>query len=185
MVAKRVSLIIPIFNESNETLTELSEWMQAYSPAEVERIIVTAEDDNFSSNTHSLSAIRVTTTRGRARQMNFGAHIASGEILVFLHADTHLESSWYTELTTVALSKASIWGAFTPKIAARGLIYRCAEFWGITRSQVLGIPYGDQTIFISNSLFKDAGGFDETMNFMEELDLASRLNRQSNFPIIL
>lgn len=181
----RVSLIVPVFEESEETLISLRDWMVAHCPPDVERLIVIAEEDSCSQCAVQQDAVIVTGSAGRAKQMNFGAASACGDMLVFLHADTLLEPTWYSELMEVIRTDHCLWGAFSPCIAASGLIYRCAEQWGRFRSRVLRTPFGDQAIFISAQLFRNVGGFDESVDFMEELDLAARLKRKGYAPIIL
>ena len=185
MSGTRVSLIVPVFRESEETLMSLRNWMIAHCPPEVERLVVVADTDACSQCIVQHDAVIVTASVGRAKQMNVGAASASGEMLVFLHADTLLESTWFAELIALLRTDHSVWGAFSPCITASGFIYRWAEHWGRFRSRVLRIPFGDQTIFISTQLFRAVEGFDESVDFMEELDLATRLNRQGYAPILL
>lgn len=185
MSGTRVSLIVPVFRESEETLISMRNWMIAHCPPEVERLVVVADTDSCSQCIVEHDAVVLTASAGRAKQMNVGAAAASGDMLVFLHADTLLESTWHAELIALLRTDHCMWGAFSPCIAASGFIYRCAERWGRFRSRVLKIPFGDQTIFISAQLFRAVEGFDESVDFMEELDLATRLNRQGHAPILL
>lgn len=186
MPPARISVIVPVFRETEEALTSIDRWIDEHNSERIEWIIVVAQEDPGIQHTYGECANVVIAPKGRGKQMNAGAAKASGEMLVFLHADTRLDQTWYEELMTVAEGKSSqVWGAFSPRIDSPGLIYRCAEQWGRWRSQMLKIPYGDQAIFISAPLFRMLGGFDEKVDFMEELDLAKRLYRLKISPVIL
>lgn len=185
---KKISVIIPVYRESDKDLEALLSWMEENSSSCVEWIIASPVGDGV----HSLgrnyvgSTSFVTCPLGRASQMNAGFHHSTGQLIVFLHADTRLSTGWQEELRGYVESKGErAWGCFSPQINAKGFIYRLAENWGTFRTKVLGIPFGDQTIFITAPLFRDIGCYDESVDFMEELAMAKELRKRRLAPEVL
>ncbi len=116
------------------------------------------------------------TQAGRARQMNAGAQQASAEVLLFLHADTHLPENFLEEV------KKEQWGRFDvcfsdndqPKSLSLSLVQRMMNL----RSRISGIATGDQAIFVRRHLFKKVGGYDD-IPIMEDVSLSKKLRRVS------
>jgi rSAM/selenodomain-associated transferase 2 len=121
--------------------------------------------------------------------MNFGAQVATGDILLFLHADTCLPPG-FDGLVRAALSpdpqsarKPPIAGAFLLKIDANAWNMRGVE-WGVKwRSRVLQMPYGDQALFLRADTFHKIGGF-PALPIMEDFELVRRLKRMGNIAIV-
>lgn len=199
-----LSVIVPVYQEPQYELRSLLDWIKECSDSRVEWIIVGAIGDQsfgsvvseirgfagmgriaVSSLETKLDVNVIVAPQGRSKQMNAGAKQASGNVLLFLHADTRLAKKWIDSIESALREDQLSWGAFSPSIAAEGLIYRVAERWGLWRSQGLGLPYGDQAMFIDASLFRKFGGFDEAVQFMEEVDLGRRLCRSGKRPGIL
>ena len=198
-----LSVVIPVFREPERELRSLLSWIEVNDhPSEIEWIISCAIGDNSSALVRSLSKsvgassrdpLPTTTVRnlfviesaaGRSTQMNAGARTAKAQLLLFLHADTRLDEGWSKALYDSSCQGAT-WGAFSPEIDRGGIIYRIAELWGLWRSRALGLPYGDQAIFIPKEQFQKMGGFDEKVQFMEDIDLARRLGRLGFSPELL
>jgi rSAM/selenodomain-associated transferase 2 len=120
----------------------------------------------------------VSAPRGRALQMNAGAEIASGDVLLFLHADTRLPAdAEHIVLNRLERSGRS-WGRFDVKIDGRNpLLAVVAAFMNI-RSRLTGIATGDQAIFVRRDAFRAAGGF-AAIPLMEDIALSKRLKRVS------
>jgi glycosyltransferase involved in cell wall biosynthesis len=119
----------------------------------------------------------LTAPRGRGVQMNAGARLARGEMLVFLHIDTALAPAHLNILRHAARDPEVKAGAFylllTPPLPFLRLIA-----WGANwRSRLLGLPYGDQVIAVRRDLFFALGGFAHRRP--EDLDLAIRLRRHT------
>lgn len=119
--------------------------------------------------------------------MNIGAKSASGDILLFLHADTHLPANFDTMVTKVFASESNslqpVAGAFELRINLPRLSLRLIEIGVKVRSHWLQMPYGDQAIFLKSSLFYDIGGFPE-LPIMEDFELMLRLKRLGRIAII-
>jgi len=118
----------------------------------------------------------VTSRRGRGAQLNEGARNATGDTLLFLHCDTILPSDFHQQVSKVLSMPGTAAGAFLLRIDTTGTGYRIIE-WGVNfRSRLMGLPYGDQGLFVSREVFAQAGGFPE-LPFLEDLELVRRLRR--------
>lgn len=196
-----LSVVIPVYREPESELCSLLSWIDVNDhPAGIEWIISCATGDKSCVRSLSKSVgassrdllattavenlIVIESAAGRSTQMNAGARRAKAQLLLFLHADTRLDESWSKALYDSSCQGAT-WGAFSPEINRGGIIYRIAEFWGLWRSRALGLPYGDQAIFIRKEQFQKMGGFDENVQFMEDVDLARRLGRLGFGPKLL
>ena len=111
---------------------------------------------------------------GRAEQMNAGARAAAGEVLVFLHADTHLPSSATRAVLQALADPAVAGGGFRHAFLEPGVFLRIISFWATARSVVRRIHYGDQAIFARRSVFEAIGGFPADPLF-EDLAISRRL----------
>jgi rSAM/selenodomain-associated transferase 2 len=120
----------------------------------------------------------IRSARGRALQMNAGAAKASGNVLLFLHADTHLPKD-AEHLVLNGLDRSGrAWGRFNARIEGRHpLLPVVAWLMGI-RSRITGIATGDQAIFVRRDAFRAAGGF-PAIPLMEDIALSKRLKRVS------
>ena len=168
-----ISIIIPVLDEAaiiQQTLKELPQHSQ------VETIVV---DGGSQDNT--LAVVRQTGVKlisvpqkGRATQMNAGANLARGDILLFLHADTKLPSN-YVELAIETLERPNVvTGAFELAIDGEANSLRWIEMLVKMRSRLLSLPYGDQAIFITKQAFIESGGF-ANLPIMEDFEFVRRV----------
>lgn len=124
----------------------------------------------------ALGAEVIIAPRGRARQMNAGANAATGEILLFLHADCVLAPSALPRLRRLmALGKHQA-GYFRQRIDGRHPLYRLIELGSNQRARWLGRPYGDQAMFFRRAAFDEIGGFPD-VPIMEDLGIARAARR--------
>ena len=114
--------------------------------------------------------------RGRAMQMNFGAARASGDALLFLHADTRLPPGGLQAVAEALRDPHVVAGGFRHQFREPGVLLRVISFWATARSLVRRIHYGDQAVFIRRSVFDGVGGFPEIPLF-EDHGLAKRVKR--------
>ena len=180
MEAEKISIIIPVLNEANTINGVLARILGA---SNVEVIVVDGgSQDETVALAQSVGVKVIAVTGGRASQMNAGAAVATGSILLFLHADTHLPPAFDTLVRQVLQNTGAIAGAFELRIDA--------ELWGIRviekmvnwRSRFLSLPYGDQAIFLKASIFKEIGGF-PNLPIMEDFELMRRLKRYGKIAI--
>lgn len=113
---------------------------------------------------------------GRGAQMNAGAAVASGGILLFLHADTFLPDGWAAEVRRLLKCPGTAAGAFRLGIEGNGFGLRFIEACVKLRSRWLQLPYGDQAIFLRRATFDRLGGY-RPMAAMEDYEFARRLGK--------
>jgi rSAM/selenodomain-associated transferase 2 len=114
--------------------------------------------------------------RGRAVQMNAGAAASSGDVLLFLHADTRLPARWHACVTESIRGRGMAGGRFRFDVAHPDWIYRWIARGTNFRSRCLGITYGDQAIYATRETFEAVGGFPEIQVF-EDARFADRLKK--------
>ena len=134
--------------------------------------------DDTAARAKPLSDFVITSARGRAVQMNAGAAIARGDVLLFLHADTRLPPDADVLIHEGLAKSQRAWGRFDIAIdGSHPLLPVVAASMNI-RSRLTGIATGDQAMFITREAFDAAGGFPE-IALMEDIELARRLKRIS------
>jgi rSAM/selenodomain-associated transferase 2 len=125
----------------------------------------------------------IAAPRGRGVQQNSGAKTATGDVFLFLHADNWLSGNVADQMERAFRGSSRLHGAFHQRIDADGLAYRLLERGNAERIRWLGLPYGDQAIFVRRETFFAVGGFPE-VPLMEDVLLMQRLRRRS-WPLLL
>ncbi len=174
----RLSIIIPVLNEA-EGLPGLLGHLASLCGSGSEVIVVDGGSEDDSRQAASRAGARVIQSeRGRARQMNAGAAIAQGDILLFLHADTALPSSAEQAIETAirrdGRAREYVWGRFDVCIAGRSFMLRVVSSLMNWRSRLTGIATGDQAMFVARRAFESVGGFPD-QPLMEDIELSKRL----------
>jgi len=191
-----LSIIIPILNEATviaETLRSIVYSLREnpLAPTVCEIVVVDGGSNDGSVTmvedfmatidlaTMNDSRIRfrvIHAVSGRARQMNLGASHASGELLVFLHADTIVPSVFIAELEKVSKSKQYQWGRFDVSLSGSHPMLRCVEWFMCQRSRLTSVATGDQAIFIKRDTFNSIEGF-ALIPLMEDVEICKRLRQ--------
>jgi rSAM/selenodomain-associated transferase 2 len=176
----RYSIIVPVLHES-ERINRLISHLSRLEPQEACEIIVV----DGSSERDTIDAIRnkrvvkIKAETGRARQMNAGASVAKGDILIFLHADTELPLAAFIRIESVMGQGRYVGGAFKLGIQSEKLTYKALTWWVSIRCRITGIPYGDQAIFITKDYFNRVGGYRE-IPVMEDVELMGRIKKRGD-----
>lgn len=175
MAAPSYSFVIPVLNEAAHIGRLLQLLAENFPGAEC--IVV----DGGSSDATVARAMPGCTRlligeRGRAAQMNLGAQVASGEYLLFLHADT--VPDFRAPALGAWLSQRPPWGFFQLRLSGRRRIFRVLERAINLRSRLGGIGTGDQMLCVSRAMFTANNGF-APLPLMEDVDLCRRLRRVS------
>lgn len=176
-----LSIIIPVIDEEDAIESALAGTVGI--PLVGERIVVDGGSRNGSvEKARSCGARILTSPPGRSGQMNAGAQAAQGDILLFLHADTRLPPGFEHHVLEVLDRPGTVAGAFRLRIEGglRGL--RVIEGLANFRSIAMGMPYGDQAIFLRADRFLRAGGFPE-MPIMEDFAFMRKLRREGRIGI--
>jgi rSAM/selenodomain-associated transferase 2 len=182
-----ISVIIPVFKEEgciSGTIRSLLE-TKGEDPGE----IIVVDGDESGSTIDSIKIqnnriIKLIAPRGRAVQMNKGAAQASGDILLFLHADTLLPEKGFEKIRQTMESGKYAAGAFNYAIQSRNLFLRHIYYTSYLRSRISRIAYGDQAIFIRKDYFEKIGGYPE-IPLMEDVELMKRIKKNKDKICIL
>jgi rSAM/selenodomain-associated transferase 2 len=172
---EKVSIIIPALNEE-ESIGSTIAWATAENPLEV-LVVDGGSTDKTAEAARAAGTAIVRSGPGRARQLNAGASKASGNVLLFLHADTRLPRGYRSSVATAFKDPATAAGAFRFSIEERFRGSKFIEFTANLRSRWLQMPYGDQGLFLRRSLFEELGGFAD-LPIMEDYELVRRLRRR-------
>lgn len=169
-----ISIIIPALNEAKVLRATLEGILE-----QTGRYEVIVADGGSSDGTPELAAaipsVRVVhAPKGRARQMNAGAHVAQGDLLLFLHADTRLPAAVLPELDSLHAAGAWQAGAFRHRFVEPDWQLRLVSFGNNLRCRLSRIYFGDQAIFVSRSLFERLGGFPD-LPVLEDVVFCERL----------
>jgi len=180
-VPAKVSVIIPTMNEELRVARAVG---SATAAGAFETIVA---DGGSTDRTTEVAAAQgatiVRSSPGRAAQQNAGAAAATGDVLLFLHADNWLAAGAIRQVAAAAGRPSFVAGSFRQQIDSPGLRFRLLEFGNGLRAKYLGAPYGDQSIFVRRASFRQIGGFPETL-LMEDLLIMRQLRRQA-WPLLL
>ncbi|ABA21973.1 Glycosyl transferase, family 2 [Trichormus variabilis ATCC 29413] len=177
----KISIIIPTLNEAGNIQQTIATTQPSVN---IEVIVVDGgSQDGTVAIAQSLGVKVISSSPGRAVQMNTGAALATGEILLFLHADTLLPVGFDEMIRTALQQPGVVAGAFALRIDADLAGLRWVEKGVYWRSCFLQMPYGDQAIFITKSIFEEVGGFPE-LPIMEDFELIRRLKGVGKITLI-
>jgi rSAM/selenodomain-associated transferase 2 len=180
----KISCIIPVLHEGDRINQTISH-VRSLAMASLVEIIV-ADGDPDKSTLQKIAdpnVAKVAALAGRGVQMNAGAKAATGDILLFLHADTSLPKNAVRSILDVCQDETVMGGAFDVSINAAHPGYRMIEKCASLRSRITRIPFGDQAIFIKAEYFRKLKGFKD-IPLMEDIDIMLRM-KQSGFRIRL
>jgi len=174
-----LSFVIPVRNEAGR-IAELLALLASDFPA-AQRLVV----DGGSSDATVAAAMPGATqlllsAPGRALQMNLGGRVASGDYLLFLHADSR--PRFAAAALAQALADAPEWGFFPLRLDGQRAVFRLLERAITLRSRYSGIGTGDQMLFLRRDVFLACGGF-APIPLMEDVELCRRL-RRSGRPLV-
>ncbi len=168
----KISVIIPALNEAGEILPCLH--CLKNQTGEFELLVIDGGSVDGTVEVVRPHARVVHSERGRALQMNSGARTSTGEVLLFLHADSHLPPRAFPLLLEVLTDPRIVGGTFRLRFDSEKLPLRIIAFF--SRFKFRYFHYGDQGIFVRRRVFEQLNGFSE-IPFMEDVDFLQRLHR--------
>ena len=183
-MAVQLSIIIPCYNEAS-TIAKCIEGIKNSASNHTDLEIIVVDGNSIDGTIHILKTLPVTTifstTRGRAKQLNIGAQVASGEILYFLHADT-LPPPHFDLLILEANNSKIDAGCFRLKFDHKHWFLK-ANAW-FTRFNFDSFRFGDQSLFINKMAFVDIGGFNEASLVFEDQEIIKRIRQYYIFKVL-
>ena len=171
----RIAIIVPIYNETPETVYDVSELVKLEGVSE----LIISNASNYLETNEAIAAVkrihpevRVVNclTPQRAFQMNVAAKLAKADILWFVHADTIPPST----ASKCLLEQSSGWGRFDVRFTSDKSLMKLVAFMMNLRSAISGICTGDQAIFVNRDLFLKVSGYPD-IELMEDIALSKRL----------
>ncbi|MFN8987375.1 MAG: TIGR04283 family arsenosugar biosynthesis glycosyltransferase [Burkholderiales bacterium] len=170
-----LSIIIPAHNEAEQIAQSLVP-LQSFRARGAEVIVVDGgSNDQTVSQSEPLADRVVISPKGRATQMNAGATVARGGVLLFLHADSILPNN-ADLLIASAIESGQTWGRFDVNIRGTHFMLSIVAWFMNRRSRLSGISTGDQGLFVTRPAFDRVGGF-PSQPLMEEVEFCKRLRK--------
>ena len=179
----KISIIIPVLNEEEHIASTLNYLFLNSTTKNIKEILVVdgLSTDHTVQIAKDCGATVVHSQRGRAKQLNYGAQKAKGDILYFLHADT-LPPKRFDESILNATKKGCQTGCFQMKFDSQSrFLSFFAWFSRVNHTLCRG---GDQSLFITKDLFVATGGFNENYKVYEDNEFIARLYEITPFKIL-
>ncbi len=177
----RISVVIPALNEAACIRRAVASCWNA----ELDEVLVA--DGGSTDDTPQLAADSgaqvVHSSRGRAVQQNLGAQHATGEVLLFLHADSWLAPEAGRQVRDCLADAAVQAGAFRQRIESERGLFRILERGNAARARLRGMAYGDQGIFMRREAFESLGGFPH-VELMEDLLLMRAFRKLGRLSVL-
>jgi rSAM/selenodomain-associated transferase 2 len=170
----RISVIIPILNEAKNIVATLQALLPL-GPSEL-FIVDGGSSDDTRAICRQFNVEVLTSPRGRAAQMNYGSRRATGDVLLFLHADTRLPPTAFNDIQAALSDPRFVGGRFDIQLDGDHWMLRVIGATISLRSRLSKVGTGDQGIFVRREVFQRMGGFPE-IPLMEDIALCRALKR--------
>jgi rSAM/selenodomain-associated transferase 2 len=177
-----ISIIIPTYNEA-ANIGKLVAYLKNHAGEFVSEIIVTdggSEDDTLQLAKNAGAVAVTSLKKGRGAQMNYGASLATGNILYFVHADVFPPVTFVNDILN-AIKQGYSFGRYRMRFITKKWYLRANEFF--TRFDFFVCYGGDQTLFVSSQLYNESGGFRDDMRIMEDFEFTNRLKKMGKYKI--
>jgi rSAM/selenodomain-associated transferase 2 len=180
-----ISIVIPVYNEAElieQRLLQLKHQLSNQNFVKEVIVVDGGSTDKTCEIASSLAFIKlITTEKGRAKQMNAGARIASQNILYFLHIDSTPPKD-FDLFIVEKINQNKLAGCFCMR-------FKSKHPWLVLMSWLTKINHpacrgGDQSLYITKEIFRKIGGYNEAYNIYEDNILIGELYKQNQFSII-
>jgi rSAM/selenodomain-associated transferase 2 len=166
-----LSVVIPALNAGRT----IGECLRSLGPVDEVIVVDGGSSDPTADLADAAGARVIVAPKGRGKQLRAGAGVATGEWLLFLHADTLLGPQWRSAVAShVATGKEA--ACFRFRLDDDAWQARLLELGVRLRVRLLGLAYGDQGLLIARTLYDEVGGY-RTLPLMEDVDLIRRIGR--------
>ena len=174
----KLSIIVPLLNEAPQLPGQLESLQRMVRDGDEVILADGGSEDDTVAIAEAAGFTVVKAPRGRARQMNAGAALATGQVLLVLHADTRLPNEAHACIERALANGEHVWGRFDVRIAGRAFMLRVIGRLMNLRSRLSGIATGDQAMFVTRACFETLGRFPD-QPLMEDIELSKRLRALS------
>ncbi len=173
-----ISIVIPALNEAERIgrLIDILRNLPDFGELVCEIIVVDGDSQDGTAEAAKAADLVLISNRGRAIQQNMGAEQASGEILLFLHADCELTAETLLDAKSQLVKPGVIAGCFSQQIDDASHRYRAMEWGNRQRVGWFGWSYGDQGLYLRREIFNSLGGFPQEP-FLEDLIFSKQLKK--------
>ena len=179
----KISVIIPVLNESVNLPAAILSVRKSIPDAEIIAVDGGSTDGSLEW-LQSQPAIKVLRSeRGKGPQQNAGAGVASGDVLLFLHADCRLPVDAEANLVDAMKDPGIAGGCFLAQWSRNTLSLRLISFGMNLRSRIRKVSYGDQGLFIRRAVFRQIDGFPDWPLF-EDTELIRRMKTVGRFKVV-
>jgi rSAM/selenodomain-associated transferase 2 len=180
----KISIIIPIYNEE-EAIDKLLLYIEKNVSQSIQYEIIVVDGGSTDSSKNKViehkNVTLVTSEKGRAKQLNAGAKIATAELLYFLHCDSFPPKN-FDRFIMNQLQKGNEAGCFRMKFDYSHPVLQFSQWF--TKINHISCRGGDQSLFVSKTLFDEIKGFNEDYIIYEDNEIISRLYQQKQFVVI-
>jgi rSAM/selenodomain-associated transferase 2 len=171
-IQMNISIIIPAYNEA-ENIVKLVSYLQQNAPlAEIIVVDGGSTDDTLNITRNTGVCAVLSPQKGRAAQMNYGASLAKGDVLYFVHADVFPPATFVTDIQK-AITEGYDFGRYIMRFKTKKWYLRINEWF--TRFDWFVCYGGDQTLFVKRNLFESSGAFRNDMRIMEDFEFTKRI----------
>lgn len=176
-----ISIIIPTLNEEQHLKLVLA-FINDFRKEQIEIII---SDGGSSDNTIAVAqqyeCLLISSSKGRAVQMNKGARVAKGDVLYFLHADSIPPKDWLEQIKK-SLNAGFVAGCFRLQFDWQHWFLK-SNAW-FTKFSWNALRFGDQSLFVTKSVFEEIGGFSEDHFLMEDQEIVCRITKKGKLKVM-
>lgn len=175
-----ISIIIPVYREGDGINALITHLRRLDTRGDAEIVVVDGHPDRDTiSVIRDKDVVALGSAKGRARQMNAGAVVARGSLLLFLHADTWPPPGALSSIKGTLEDERLVGGAFDLRFDTKRRRMRLFARFDSLRARMSRIPFGDQAIFLRRSYFDLIGGFADIL-IMEDVDIMRRIKRRGD-----
>jgi len=171
----RISIVMPVLNEE-KTIAAMVAALARFKPHEV-MIVYGGSSDRTAEICNRLGAMVIRSPRGRGTQMNHGARQATGDVLLFLHADTRLPDSAFDDIHGALGDPRCVGGRFDVQLDGTHWMLGMIGAMISLRSRLSQVATGDQAIFVRRKIFAELGGYPD-IPLMEDVAFSQALKRR-------
>lgn len=179
----RLSVIVPTYNEEKE-IGPLVKHLLAEQNDSLEEVLVInggSTDQTVAVAQQAGAQVHIAPLKGRANQMNFGVSVAQGDVLYFVHADTCPPAEYVNDIRQ-SLHDGHDAGCYRSRFCSSHPMLKLNSYF--SRFGRFTCRGGDQTLFVTRSLFDQLRGYDNYYIVMEDFNLIRRIQRRAQFQVI-